>query len=251
MKRQRTRFDGDATTPTRTQAIHRSNRKNQLQEEHIELCERIALRTGADAVTLAEIIGVKEKTLKSWISYGRAVERRLNTDPTIMLSETESRQLRFYVAITEARHQHDSTRVVSSLLRRALGYEYVETSMEELKIKRGRGKNAISMPAVRTRSTTKQVVPDVGAIVFWLCNRMPDQWQHVQKYLTETKGVVAHLHQHKHEGEVGLNLDKLGKQKLEQLRTIIAEAEEVPEREDSDASGSGQRAGKMLAPSFR
>jgi transposase-like protein len=61
------------------------------------------------------------------------------------------------------------TLVENSLLKRALGYEYTETK----KVTRGE-------KVVREESTTKQVVPDTTAQIFWLKNRKPAIWRDKQ-----------------------------------------------------------------------
>lgn len=55
--------------------------------------------------------------------------------------------------------------VENALLKRALGYEY-EEYMEEH-----------TDEGWKTRKTTKHVVPDVTAQIFWLKNRRPDLWR--------------------------------------------------------------------------
>lgn len=55
--------------------------------------------------------------------------------------------------------------VENALLKRALGYEYTEVMTEE------------SDAGTKRRETTKQVVPDVTAQIFWLKNRRPDKWR--------------------------------------------------------------------------
>lgn len=55
--------------------------------------------------------------------------------------------------------------VENALLKRALGYSYKETMIEK------------SETGSKTRVTTKQVVPDVTAQIFWLKNRKPKQWR--------------------------------------------------------------------------
>lgn len=52
--------------------------------------------------------------------------------------------------------------VENALLKRALGYEYDEITMEYGK---------------ETKRVTKQVAPDVTAQIFWLKNRKPEQWR--------------------------------------------------------------------------
>lgn len=55
--------------------------------------------------------------------------------------------------------------VENALLKRALGYEYVETMVEE------------SPDGVKHRETVKFIPPDVTAQIFWLKNRRPEAWR--------------------------------------------------------------------------
>lgn len=55
--------------------------------------------------------------------------------------------------------------VENALLRRALGYEYTEVTVEST----GRD--------TKRRETTKQMAPDVPALTFWLKSRRPDKWR--------------------------------------------------------------------------
>ena len=56
--------------------------------------------------------------------------------------------------------------VENALLKRALGYEYVEERIEKSK-----------RDGVKVIQTVKQVVPDTTAQIFWLKNRRPDKWR--------------------------------------------------------------------------
>lgn len=56
--------------------------------------------------------------------------------------------------------------VENALLKRALGYEYME---ERVEISEKDGKKVIQ--------TMKQVIPDTTAQIFWLKNRRPDKWR--------------------------------------------------------------------------
>ena len=58
--------------------------------------------------------------------------------------------------------------VENALLKRALGYAYVETKTET----GGKG--------IKTTTTIKEVVPDVAAQIIWLKNRRPDKWREKQ-----------------------------------------------------------------------
>lgn len=60
--------------------------------------------------------------------------------------------------------------VENALLKRALGYEFEETSTE-VSISGGEAvPNSI-------KKTKKHIPPDVGAAAFWLKNRRPDRWK--------------------------------------------------------------------------
>ncbi|NLY08872.1 MAG: helix-turn-helix domain-containing protein [Tissierellia bacterium] len=58
--------------------------------------------------------------------------------------------------------------VENALLKRALGYSYIETT-EELNRETG----AMEV----TKRVTKEVVPDTTAQIFWLKNRKPEDWR--------------------------------------------------------------------------
>ncbi len=60
--------------------------------------------------------------------------------------------------------QDEGSLVERALLKRALGYDYVETRTEE------------TDKGFKKTETTKHVPPDTKAAVFWLKNRRPDRW---------------------------------------------------------------------------
>lgn len=62
-------------------------------------------------------------------------------------------------------------KVVKSLYKRALGYEYDEVTVEGVLI----GDKEINR--TKKKTTTKEVVPDVTACIFWLKNRIPAEWR--------------------------------------------------------------------------
>lgn len=67
--------------------------------------------------------------------------------------------------------------VENALLKRALGYEYTETTREYIP-------ELAEMHV--TKEVTKQVVPDTTAQIFWLKNRKPDKWRDKQEYEDRT-----------------------------------------------------------------
>lgn len=64
--------------------------------------------------------------------------------------------------------------VENALLKRALGYDYVEIK-EEIE-------NGVVTKCIRT---TRHVVPDTTAQIFWLKNRKPDVWRDKQNLQVE------------------------------------------------------------------
>lgn len=73
-------------------------------------------------------------------------------------------------------------KVENALLKRALGYEYEEvcTEVEEIPFKtKDENGNTITITKTKKhiRKTTKMVVPDVTAQIFWLKNRRPGRWR--------------------------------------------------------------------------
>lgn len=59
--------------------------------------------------------------------------------------------------------------VENALLKRALGYKYDEVTIEEFED-----------GSVKTKTVTKEVIPDTTAQIFWLKNRKPDKWRDKQ-----------------------------------------------------------------------
>lgn len=63
--------------------------------------------------------------------------------------------------------------VENALLKRALGYEYTETTREYIP----------ELDEMKTtKKVTKQVAPDTTAQIFWLKNRKPEKWRDKQEY---------------------------------------------------------------------
>ena len=81
----------------------------------------------------------------------------------------------FYDAIKRGKKPVD-VEVENSLLKRALGFEY-EEKQTEVEI----GSDGQPKP-VRIRTTKKYIPGDVGAMAFWLKNRMPEEWKERQSF---------------------------------------------------------------------
>lgn len=103
-------------------------------------------RNGLTYEQIASNIGITAKTLYEWQNkYGEICE-----------------------ALKRGREVVDIL-VENSLLKRALGYEYIEEKTKTYKVN--------GADVTEKTVTTKQVVPDTTAQIFWLKNRKPSQWR--------------------------------------------------------------------------
>lgn len=75
--------------------------------------------------------------------------------------------------------------VENSLLKRAKGYDYIETTSELIADKNARNKAVMKV----TKRVTRHVPPDVKAIVFWLTNRKPEWRDKQEKELSGNIGI--------------------------------------------------------------
>ena len=88
----------------------------------------------------------------------------------------------FLDAIKRGKDDWDTLKVEKTLLKRAMGFSYTETTQEPAKL----GSKEMTV----TKKVKKLVVPDTTAQIFWLKNRQPARWR-------DTKNI-------EHSGEVGL-----------------------------------------------
>lgn len=70
--------------------------------------------------------------------------------------------------------------VENALLKRALGYSYVETTRERVTELDSQTGEPITKMKV-TKEVIKEVQPDVTAQIFWLKNRKPNMWRDKQQ----------------------------------------------------------------------
>lgn len=75
--------------------------------------------------------------------------------------------------------------VENALLKRAKGYDYVETTSELIADKNAKNKAVMKV----TKRVTRHVPPDVKAIVFWLTNRKPEWRDKQEKELSGNIGI--------------------------------------------------------------
>lgn len=113
-------------------------------------------RLGKTNEEMAEALKIATSTLKEWVK----------------------RHEEFKAAFGEGKVYSDS-KVEASLYERATGFEYVE-------------KKVTTFPdgSQRIEETTKRVLPDVTAQIFWLKNRKPREWRDKLEHSGEDGGPI-------------------------------------------------------------
>lgn len=122
-----------------------------ITEEGLLKIEGLA-RDGLTDKQIAQTIGVSERTFTEWKKKFSSVSSVLKKGKEVIDRQVEN-----------------------ALLKRALGYEYIETTKE-----------LTDLGLTVTKQVTKQVAPDTTAQIFWLKNRKPHEWR--DKKETEVTG---------------------------------------------------------------
>ena len=113
--------------------------------------------------------------LEQWAREGltdEQIARKMGINPATLYKWQNS-----YGEISEALKKGKAPvdiQVENALLKRALGYDYEEVVTEVVEMPDGSKRRHI-------KKTTKQVVPDVTAQIYWLNNRRPDRWRAKQQ----------------------------------------------------------------------
>ena len=104
-------------------------------------------RDGLTNDQIAHNIGISGRSFAEWISRFSSISSALKKGKAPVDMEVEN-----------------------ALLKRALGYEYEEVCTEITELPGGEQRKHI-------KKTTKMVLPDVTAQIFWLKNRRPGRWR--------------------------------------------------------------------------
>lgn len=119
--------------------------------------------------------------LEAWARDGLTYEQIANNCGVALSTLKEWRKN--YPAISAALKKGKEVvdiQVENALYKRAMGYEYTETTTERVCI--GKDEDGVPIYEMKvTKEVTKEVQPDVTAQIFWLKNRKPEKWRDKQQ----------------------------------------------------------------------
>lgn len=141
-------------------------RPTKFKLEYVEQAYKLA-REGLTDQKIADFFGIAKSNFNVW----------------------KTKHPEFQDSLKKGKDEYDSEAVENSLLKRALGYEYVETTKEISP----KPNTKTGEPELRiTKTVTKRVPPDVTAQIFWLKNRQPDRWRdRTEMYHGGTVTIIA------------------------------------------------------------
>lgn len=121
-------------------------------------------QSGHSDQRIAERIGIAQPTLAQWKRSHGEIKEAL-----------------------EAGRKTADKQVENALLKRALGYSYMEKTYERVVDENGEEKMVVK------KQVEKQVMPDLSAQAFWLKNRNPEKWKDKQDMRWEDKDITVKL----------------------------------------------------------
>lgn len=134
-----------------------TGRPTSYKTKFAEVAGRLCREKGYTDKNLATHFKVSERTINNW----------------------KSEYLQFLQSLKKGKDDFDSHVVEQALLKRAVGYSYVETT-RELQADSGElfdeDSDSDIQTLVVTKKVTKQIAADVTAQIFWLKNRKPERW---------------------------------------------------------------------------
>ncbi len=120
-------------------------RKTSFKPEYVVLAEKLS-KLGLTDRQMADVFEVSEVTINNW----------------------KIKHEDFCLALKNGKLIADAE-VSEKLFNRATGYQYTETKKEF--------EDILSKKPTKIVETTKTVVPDTTAAIFWLKNRQPEYWR--------------------------------------------------------------------------
>jgi len=143
-------------------------RPTKYKAEYVSMAEELCREKGYTDKNLATHFKIAEDTIYEW----------------------KKRYSEFTESIKKGKDEFDSRIVEQALLKRALGYSYIETTREPWHIKEG---EEASQKLVVTKKVTKQMAPEVVAQIFWLKNRQTQRWSDKKEIDHRIEGITEPL----------------------------------------------------------
>ena len=119
-------------------------------------------RDGLTDEQIAHNIGIRRQTLYDWQNKFSVISDTLKRGKEVIDRQVEN-----------------------ALLKRALGYKYVETTKESVPVVDKTTGQITGYELRVTKEVTKEVQPDTTAQIFWLKNRKPAEWRDKQNIQVE------------------------------------------------------------------
>jgi len=135
---------------TKKDAPKKAGQPTKYLQSYNPLAYKICKETGATDKQLAEILSVSKATITNW--------KRDYPD--------------FLASIKRGKDEYDCSNVEKSLLKRALGYDYEETTIEVSDVE--------GIKRKVQKVVKKHMAPDVTACFGWLQNRNSDRWKNTR-----------------------------------------------------------------------
>jgi len=188
------------------------NKNTIFKDEYVDVIEQHC-RTGKTIEQLAKLMGIGATTIRRWRDKRSAVAD----------------------AIKKGQYAFDTGRIQKTMVEKALGIEFDETTEEYIEIdgeyyievtsteEMGErdGKKVFQqvkklIQGIKRKIVHKMIPPSDVLMMFWLQNRLPEEWKNVQRQLVEQKTTVEHTHTY--------DLSKLGREELERLKSLVEKA---------------------------
>lgn len=125
---------------------HISKYKPEFDKQVYALC-----MLGLTDKEISSFLGVTERTFNNWKVENSSLFQSIRRGKTIA-----------------------DAKVAISLFRRAVGYQYEETTFESVVLDKNED---IAKKAFKKKTVKKELPPDVGAATMWLKNRQRDKWR--------------------------------------------------------------------------
>jgi hypothetical protein len=130
-------------------------RPTKYRAEYVQQAHKLSIKGFIDR-EIADFFKVQESTITRW--------KQKHSD--------------FCTSLKRGKYEFDTGKVVNSLLRRALGYQYKEETQELTRPDPKTGERKL----ITTKVVIKEIAPDPTSMIFWLKNRQSDEWRDKHSY---------------------------------------------------------------------